>query len=183
MRMFVRRIAGTALPFDLAAIKGHLRVDGDEEDAAITNMGRTAAAEFEHVAQIALLTQTVRLTLIDPEAHSLSLLALPVGPAHVESAPVVTIDGETFTDFDFMGWFRPAIVWKDSFLDLTPRLIEVEYQAGFGATAGNIPPDIAQAIMDQSALHYDGRSPMDAKSLTTSPHMARIAARYRGVQL
>jgi len=37
--------------------------------------------------------------------------------------------------------------------------------------------------MDQVALHYDGRSPMDAKSLTTSPHMARVAARYRGVQV
>ncbi len=37
--------------------------------------------------------------------------------------------------------------------------------------------------MDQAALHYDGRSPMGAKSLTTSPHMARVAARYRGVQV
>ncbi|SIS93432.1 hypothetical protein SAMN05878426_1206 [Phaeovulum vinaykumarii] len=36
--------------------------------------------------------------------------------------------------------------------------------------------------MDQAALHYDGRSPMDAKALSTSPHMARVGARYRGVQ-
>ena len=78
---------------------------------------------------------------------------------------------------------RPYLRWQDAYHDLTPRQVTIEYQAGFGATATDIPYDLAQALMDQAALHYDGRSPMDAKSLTTSPHMARIGARYRGVQV
>lgn len=183
MRMLSDRIAITAvLPFDLGALKLHLRVEDDDyEDAAITNMGKTAAAEFEQVAQIALLSQTIRLTIVDPVAER--LLALPIGPAEVANAPAVLIDGVAFTDFDFMGGYRPLIRWRDSYFGLSPTLIQIEYQAGFGATAADIPADIAQAIIDQAALHYDGRSPMNAKSLTSSPHMARIAARYRGVQL
>ncbi len=181
MRTLVNREAPAALPFDLSAVKLHLRVDGHEEDAAITNMGRTAAAEFEQLAQIALLAQTVRVVIINPAANR--LLALPMGPAQSGDAQTVSVNGSAFTDFDFIGGVRPLIRWGDSFADLKPELIEIEYQAGFGATAADIPADVAQAIMDQAALHYDGRSPMDAKSLTTSPHMARIAARYRGVQL
>lgn len=181
MRMLVNREATAAVPSDLTAVKLHLRVDGDAEDAAITKMWRTAAAEFEHLAQIALLTQAVRVMIINPAANR--LLALPIGPALGGDAPAVTIDGTAFTDFDFIGGVRPLIRWGESFASLRPELIEIEYQAGFGATDASIPEDVAQAIMDQAALHYDGRSPMDAKSLTTSPHMARIAARYRGVQL
>ncbi|MDK3019634.1 head-tail connector protein [Pseudodonghicola flavimaris] len=181
MRMLVNREAPASLPFDLAAVKLHMRVDGAEEDAAITNMGRTAAAEFEQLAQVALLTQTVQLTIIAPEGGS--LLSLPIGPAQVENVPAVAIDGVAFTDFDFIGGGHPLIIWGDSYADLSPELIVVEYQSGFGAAASDIPAEIAQAIMDQAALHYDGRSPMDAESLTSSPHMARAAARYRGVQL
>lgn len=95
----------------------------------------------------------------------------------------MVIDGDAFSAFDFVGGNRPYIRWLASYHDLTPSRMTIEYQAGFGTAASDIPEDLAQALMDQAALHYDGRSPMDAKSLTTSPHMARIGARYRGVQV
>jgi uncharacterized phiE125 gp8 family phage protein len=181
MKMLVHRTAvGTALPFILADLKLFIRVDHDVEDAAITNMGNTAAAEIEQFAQIALLTQTIRVTIFDPRPEN--GLTLPVGPVDDGDVPTVTIDGEAFTDFALVGGHRPYIRWLASYHDLTPSRITIEYQAGFGAAASDIPPDLAQAIMDQAALHYDGRSPMDARSLTTSPHMARVGARYRGVK-
>ncbi|MEM9578250.1 MAG: phage head-tail connector protein [Pseudomonadota bacterium] len=181
MKMLVHRIAGgAALPFVLEDLKLHLRVSDDAEDAAIQNIGETAAAEIEHFAQIALLIQTIRLTIFDPTREP--GLRLPIGPVAHDHTPTVTIDGEAFTAFDFVGGNRPYIRWLDAYFDLIPSRMIIEYQAGFGAAASNVPPDLAQALMDQAALHYDGRSPMDAKSLTTSPHMARIGARYRGVQ-
>ena len=181
MKMLLDRITGSAvLPFVLDDLKMHLRVPDDAEDAAIQNIGETAAAEIEHFAQIALLTQSIKLTIFNPSPES--GLSLPVGPVADADIPTVTIDGQAFTAFDFVGGNRPYIRWLDSFHNLTPSRIDLEYQAGFGATASDVPSDLAQALMDQAALHYDGRSPMDAKSLTTSPHLARIAARYRGVQ-
>ena len=184
MKMLVHRIAGgAALPFDLSDLKLHMRVDesAGEEDISITTMGQTAAAEIEQFAQIALLTQTIRVTIFDPGQES--GLRLPIGPVDEMDVPTITIDGVAFTAFAFVGGNHPYIRWLSDYFDLTPSRMIIEFQAGFGATAADIPFDLSQAIMDQAALYYDGRSPMDAKSLTTSPHMARIGARYRGVQV
>lgn len=182
MKMLVHRTAGgAALPFVLDDLKLHLRVPDDAEDPAILNIGETAAAEIEQFAQIALVTQTIRLTIFNPSREY--GLSLPIGPVADEDVPTVTIDSKAFTAFDFVGGNRPFIRWLADYHDLTPSRMTIEYQAGFGATAADVPPDLAQALMDQAALHYDGRSPMDAKSLTTSPHMARVGARYRGVQV
>jgi hypothetical protein len=93
-----------------------------------------------------------------------------------------TIDAQPFTDFELVTGNRPYLRLGPSWYDMTPSRMSVEYVAGFGDAASDIPPDLAQAHADQAALHYDGRSPMDAKSLTSSPHMARIGARYRGVR-
>lgn len=181
MKMLTQRIpSGAALPFDLDDLKLHIRAPDDSEDSAITNIGLTAAAELEQFAQIALLTQTIRVTIFNPSREC--GLSLPIGPVADEDVPTVTIDGTAFTAFDFVGGNRPYICWLAEFHDLTPSSITIEYQAGFGGLAADVPADLSQALMDQAALHYDGRSPMDAKSLTTSPHMARVGARYRGVQ-
>ncbi len=181
MKMLVHRTAGGVQPFYLDHLKSHLRIDGFWEDAAITTIGMTAAAEIEQFAQIALLTQTIRVTILHPASDY--GLHLPIGPMLDDQVPTVTIDGQPFTDFDHETGTRPYLLWGEGYWSLTPRRIVIEYQAGFGATPADVPHDLAQALMDQAALHYDGRSPMDAKSLTTSPHMARVGARYRGVQV
>lgn len=181
MKMLVHRIpAGSEAPFFLDDLKIHMRVDGDYENAAIITMGETAAAEIEQFAQIALLTQTIRVTIFGSAPSS--GLSLPIGPTAEDATVTVTIDGEAFMGFELVGGNRPYIRWLAPFHELTPSRINIEYPADFGATASSIPPDLAQALMDQATLHYDGRSPMDARSLTTSPHMARVGARYRGVR-
>ncbi|MBL4917751.1 head-tail connector protein [Szabonella alba] len=180
MKMLVHRVSTVeAPPFDLATIKTHMRISFDDHDDVINNIGHAAAAEIEHFAQVAFLTQIIRVTIFDPALTS--GLRLPVGPVAEDATITVTIDGEAFTGFAFAGGNRPYINWKRPWFDLNPTRVNIEYQAGFGATHEAIPHDLAQALMDQAALHYDGRSPMSAKELTMSPHMARIGARYRGV--
>lgn len=181
MNVLVHRTpGGVALPFVLDDLKDHLRIADDAEDTAIGAIGSAAASEVEHFAQVALLTQTITLTAFDapPDPY----LRLPIGPVAQDHTPTVTIDGAAFTDFTFVAGIRPVIRWGATWRTQSPLVLKVEYTAGFGATAADIPADLAQAIMDQAALHYDGRSPMEAKALTMSPHMARIGARYRGVQ-
>ena len=182
MKMLVHRTpVATGAPFDLDAIKAHVRVDDGSEDAALTNIGHTAAAEIEHFAQIALLRQTIRVTILGP--HLDDTLYLPVGPSMLGEEPTVSLNGQPFTDFLYFHFTRPVIAWGETYFATVPQRLDIEYQAGFGDTPAKIPPDLAQALMDQAALHFDGRSPMSAKELTTSPHMARIGARYRGVQV
>ncbi|MEM8788042.1 MAG: hypothetical protein AAGE76_07255 [Pseudomonadota bacterium] len=79
MKTRVHRTAlSAAWPFDLDAVKVHLRADADDEDEAIQVIGKTAAAELEQFAQIALLRQTVRVTIFIPDPDH--ILTLPIGP-------------------------------------------------------------------------------------------------------
>ena len=183
MKMMVHRTAITgAPPFKIDDIKLHARVDGNEEDDAITRMAWAACDEIEQFAQIALLHQTIRVTIFDPPAQS--SVRLPIGPV-LDDAPVtVTVDAVPCTAFVLEPGQRPYLRWLAAFYDLPhPSRLTIEYRAGFGSQEHAVPRDLAQAIADQAALHYDGRSPMNARDLTTSPHMARIGARYRGVSL
>lgn len=168
-------------PVPLDKVKTYMRVDGNDEDGEIANMALTAASEIEQFAQIALLTQTIRCTVFDPNWES--GCRLPIGPVALDHVPTVTVDGQPFTDFDFVGGNRPYIHWRPSFHELRATRVSIEYLAGFGDDASDIPADLAQAVMDVTALHYDGRSPMAGNARTMSPHMARVAARYRGVQV
>ncbi|WP_369758040.1 hypothetical protein [Falsihalocynthiibacter sp. CO-5D18] len=176
-----RTAIGTGLPYNLDSLKSHIRVNETSDDVAIRYIGETAAAEIEQFAQIALLTQTIRVTIFDPCSES--GLTLPIGPVGKGATATIIIDGEVFTAFELVGGHRPYIRWHTAYHDLNPSRITVEYQAGFGVTPDDIPPDLAHALMDQAALHYDGRPPLDAKSLTASPHVARVPARSRGRQL
>lgn len=182
MKMHVARTPISPFePFELTDVKSHIRVSDASEDTAVQSIAWTAALEVEQFAQIALLDQTITVSIFDPNRDP--GLALPIGPAADQVVPTITIDGADFTAFDFVGGIRPYVRWLDDYFKLCPRLMTVEYQAGFGPNVTSIPKDLMQALMDQAALHYDGRSPIDTKSLSASPHMARIAARYRGLQL
>lgn len=182
MKMTVNRVPLVAGdPFILENVRAGLRAEADDLIQEVSNIASAAALEVEHFAQIALLRQTIRVLIIDPLQRS--GLSLPVGPVALDHTPTVSIDGEAFTDFQFDGGNRPYIRWSSAYLELTPSRMVIEYKAGFGDAAGDIPADLAQAVIDQAALMFDGRSPMDGRSLTSSPHMARIGARYRGVSL
>lgn len=184
MKTIVHRIPTTNLnPFLLQDVRQYLRVTDSGEDAAILQMARAAAEELEHFAQIALLTQTIRVTIFDPGCLSTSYLSLPVGPVQEGSVATITIDGAPFTDFDLCTGNRPSIRFGRSFWDMLVTRLVIEYEAGFGASASAIPFDLAQAIKDQAALVYDGRSPIEKDARTSSPQLARAGARYRGVAI
>ena len=185
MKMLTSRMpVANDAPFRLSDVKAHLRVVHSEEDAAIAAMAWTAAAEIEHFAQIALIDQMIRVTIFDPSPTA-SMISLPIGPARADTVATVLVDGLPFTDFELVPGHRPFLHLKAGFFDRDPipARMSIEYIAGFGGTAAAIPFDLAQAIVDQAAVHFDNRAPNDARALTTSPHMQRIGARYRGVKI
>lgn len=185
MRMLVQRTPiSMAAPFALEELKEYLKFTpdmGDVDDAELDRLGMEAAAEVEHFAQTALLTQTVRVTIVNlrhgPE------LVLPVGPLAEDPELTVTINGHPFTDCEAVATRRPCILWPDHMQgQLSPRVV-IQYRAGFGDDATAMPRDLKQAILDQAAMVYDERAPADRRVLARSTHLARIAAKYRGVSV
>lgn len=168
-------------PFLLAELQAHLRVEDETEEGSLESAALAAASDLEHFAQLALLDQKISVSILKPDAAD--VLRLPVGPLLNASSLMVELDGAAFEGFEVIAGVRPVLIIKDTNRFAAAYRVKVEYTAGYGMAATDIPPDLRNALLDQAALHYDGRSPMDARQLTNSPHMARIAARYRGVQL
>lgn len=183
MKMLVHRTPEnvSAAPVGLLSVKSHCRVDYEEDDQLLEGLILSAMADIEDAAQIAVMTQTVRVTIFAP-GHD-GYLILPIGPALQPDSVTVTLDGEPFTGFEFVTGNRPMIRWLASYPDPSPDRLQVEYVAGFGSTPQHIPRDIQLAITDQAAVLYEARGQLDPKYLTTSGHLARVAARYRGVRV
>lgn len=182
MKMLVQRIPiSTALPFVLAEVKEYTRISFNDDDVTLNKMGWAAAAEVEQFAQVALLTQSVRVTIFNVVLGS--GLALPVGPVADSATVTVTMDGQSLTDFELVAGLRPYLVWPSLVRGRAVERVVVEYPAGFGDTAEDVPHDLGQAVLDQVALIFDNRASGSARPLARSSHLARVGARYRGVSV
>lgn len=161
---------------DLDELKSLARVEYDEEDWLLSQMGHAAAREAEDLAEIALLSQAVRVTLDGwPRTHS---FRLPIGPLLDWTSVTVTADGQPFEAFSTTTGTRPE-------LRATARpsgRIVIEYVAGYGETRQTIPEDLLHAITDQALAYFEARGPGDPKQQAQSPHFARIIGRRRGVR-
>ena len=175
----------TAAPFDLDEVKTHARISGDFDDWAVAQMAGTAAREIEAHCAMALLSQTIIVTLTEWGC----VVPLPVGPLDVVALDDYPITVQTReADGSLITW--PQGWWVDAgrypVLHLTDRAfmdgtaLVVSYPAGFGAEASRIPEDLRHAINDQAAAFYDLRGAEDGKQ-GLSLAASRIAARYRRV--
>lgn len=158
---------------DFADLADHCRTDATPE---LERMAAAAALEFEAYAQVALLHQTVTVTL--ESKPNLSMFALPIAPLNDLMSVEVTVDGAAYDGFAVIAGQRPALRFPT---DRPCGVYVIQYQAGFGDTAADLPPDITNAIFDQTSALFDQRGAGDGKTNGMSPHMARVAARYRRV--
>lgn len=170
------------LPVTLADAKAHARIDGDFEDAGITDMIRTAAADIEAMTGLALLSTTITFTTDDCPG---SIIALPVGPvASGAQATVhlIELDG-TATAVASGFWLEGGRYPRLHFTTIPGGTLRISYQAGYGADAAALPRDLAHAIAEQAARLYDQRGGVMDKGPALSALTARVVARYRRVAL
>ncbi|MFN6976547.1 MAG: hypothetical protein ACK4OP_00345 [Gemmobacter sp.] len=180
--MIVERItAPTSPPFDLAAVKAHLRVDFADDDGGIATLAAAAAAEIEARAGLVLIDQTVRVSWGMWPAQWCEAVPLPLAPLRDPSTVGMTASGEEFAGFTVSTGLRPAITVTGV---APPGPVVLTYTAGFGATEAALPPDLRAAIMDHCAAWFDARGAAGWREGTRlSPHAARIIGRYRRVML
>lgn len=157
----------------------HTRTDGmDEVLPELQRFALAAVCEAEDLAQIALLSQAVRVTL-DAWPRG-NCLRLPIGPLLDWDSVSVSAGGVDFEDFTTTTGMRPEL----RLVGARPLgQVVIEYFAGFSEEGENIPEDLRLAIMDQAAAYFDARGPGNPKAQALSPHFARIIGRYRGVRV
>lgn len=167
----------------LSQVKEHLRVTHGAEDFNISEMIAAAAADIEASANIALLTQTVRVTTdVCPGPD----VDLALGPVAVGATPTVQVqasDGSLTTlatGFWMTTGRRPVLHLTDT--TITDRLV-ITYTAGLAPSAGALPADIRHAIADQACRMYGIRGDDPDLPMSTAPMTSRVIARYKRVRM
>ena len=185
-----------AEPVSLEAARAFLRRSGTEDDALIGDLIASARASIEAATGLALITQSWRETLdVWPRAR-LSACGQAVRLAR---APLISIEAVRVRDVNgALTVWDPAeyrvepgepgrLIATLPFTlpqpDRAPGGIEIDFTAGFGATAESVPAALREAILHQLAAGYgadrgEGASPVEPPDI-----VARLIAPYRRVRL
>jgi uncharacterized phiE125 gp8 family phage protein len=146
----------------LAETKAHLRLDTPDEDHLVTALIRVAREHLERTTGLCLMTQGWRLYLDSVSEDGVIQIAR--GPVQsIESVTIYDGDGEassvSLEGHVLDGQGRPAR------LMLTQRLrrgraingMEVDFTAGFGASATDVPGTLKRAMLTHVAQMFSCR--------------------------
>lgn len=151
-------------PVTVDEAKAHLRIDHAEEDALLASLIATSRLHIETALDLALITQgwCWRLDAWPDE----KIVALPIRPVRsvdavritAASGSVETLAAERFL-LDGTGT-PPRLISTDG---AWPRPgaaalgIEIEFTAGFGSAASDVPAPIRQALLTLVGHWYENR--------------------------
>lgn len=183
-------LAGPALePVTLAEAKAYCKLDDTAEDGLIATLIAAARIHLEGVTGRALIAQTWRLVLDCWPAGE--AVRLPVAPLLGLTA-VTAYDAEDASSELDLDQFQttPSAILLPATIEGMPALrarqgIEIDYVAGYGDEAADVPADLRQAQLTLVAYWFENR---DAVIVTGSDGVVpsgfdRVVAPYRRVRL
>ena len=179
-------------PLSLAEAKGWLRVAHDDDDALIAALIASARTHIEKETRRALIAQTWRIVRDAwPASGRLEVYPAPlrqvlaarvydsIGAAQAIEAEAFAIDGAA----------APGVIAFAAYALPRPGRavagIEIDVEAGYGATASDVPEPLKQAIRQLVAHWYENRGagPPDESALRMSATVAALIAPYRVLAL
>lgn len=171
----------TALPVASANLAEYARVTDADGMAELERLARAAAAEIEHYADLALLSQTITATT---DLWPGQIIALPIGPVLPDASLTVAVVEQDGTETNIAdGWWVEAGRYpRLHFTGGIPGApLRITYCAGYGSTADVVPHDLRIAIIDEATRTFDMRAD-DKQARGLSPAASRILARHRRVR-
>ena len=169
----MQRITPPMLPaVDLAPLKAHLRIDEDHEDGHLRHLIEVATEQVETRLSRQLVMATWSFTLPKwPRSGMVELTRPPI--AAVTEVRYWDAAGVEQTLAPAADWYRtradvepgqlvflPNVVFPDH--DDRDDAITVEFMAGYGDSANDVPSSIRHAIMVLAAHYYAMREPVVA---------------------
>lgn len=170
--------APTVEPVDLAEAKDQLRVRHAAEDTLIGLLVRAARSYVETALSRALITQTIRLELpAFPRDHVISLprpplLSLTDIKYRDAGNTLLTLDPATYVVAPDTVWPKLALAPGTSAWPVTcrhPAAVQINYQAGYGPAATDVPDPIRHAIRLLIEHYYANRGATSEGSRAVVP--------------
>jgi uncharacterized phiE125 gp8 family phage protein len=152
-------------PVSLDDAKAYLKLDTDDEDALVTTLITAARLHVEGTTGRALITQSWRLVLDD--WPPVGLVRLPVAP--LQSLTAITaydVNGDPVTlSTDGVLWdaqAAPSLLYLpagfgDEVILRPLQGVEIDYVAGYGADASDVPATLCQALLLLVAYWFENR--------------------------
>jgi len=175
----------TVEPLTLVEIRAHLRLDTDEEDELLLALAIVAREHLERETGLVLAARDFRLCLDDWPADGIVTIAR--GPIRT-GASVTVYDGEgepQVVDLDghlLDGEARPARLWLRDVPQPGRALngVEVEFSAGFGESAADVPQTLKRAMLLHVAAMFAVRGVVapDAQPAVVPPGYDRLIAPF-----
>jgi len=189
---FLMTAAPAVEPITLADAKTHCRIDGTSEDAYIASLIVTSRLQIEAALGLAMITQSWRWTL--DAWPTGSIIELPMRPVQsIESLELVHTTGSTTpvapASYRLDGLANPArLALTTLSLPLPAAIangIAINFTAGFGASASDVPEPIRHATLLLVAHWYECREPAPAGTRHTPipSTIDTLLAPYRTVRL
>jgi len=170
------RTAPTTEPVDTADAKQHLRVDTSDDDTYIDGLVMAARMRVEEYLQRALITTEYTMKV---DLFSADVIFLP-------RSPVQSVDEIRYIDDGGVQQTLAPSKYRADLTSTTPRItaaysetwpttrpimnaIEVDFTAGYGDSASDVPEPIRQAIRILVGTWYDdGRSAIQIGSVASA---------------
>lgn len=185
-------VLAAALP--IQALKDHLRLgtgfgEGGLQDGLIESYLRAAMAAIEGRIGKVLLARRFLLQLTD--WRNAGEQALPVAPVTAVISVTLKDAAGTVTVIDparyrlIPDMHRPKLVAAGVLLPLVPvdGLAEVVFDAGFGTSWGQVPPDLAQAVILLGAEYYEQRNDLGQGTVGLPFMVQTLIERWRTVRV
>lgn len=180
-------------PLTVAEAKAHVRVDGSAEDTLIGSLILTSRLHIEAALGLALITQSWRLRLDRwPERGEVEL---PIAPVQAVTAVRVldgdgagqTVSPESYV-VDADGASCPARIVPRGAWPIPGRRtggIEIDFSAGFGDGAADVPGPVRHALQLLTAHWYEHRDPIEvgARGTNIPAAVSELLMPYRRVRL
>lgn len=179
--------APLAEPLSLAEVKDALKVEQDEEDALLLRLITVARQRCEQYTGRVLMAQSWRLTLDEWPGR---IVDLPNPPLMAVTSVTIYAADDTPTVLDASVYavdtavapgriiHRTADAWSSPGRDYNG--IEIDYQAGYGASWNEVPEALRQGMLHVIAQLYEAR---DGTAPTLPPAVLGLWQPYRLVRL
>jgi len=173
------KTAPAAVAVSTADAKSHLRVTDSDSDTYIALLVTVARRIYEERACTSLINQTIVLYLDRFPYRDDGPIYLPRGPVATVTTLKYYDASNTLTTLDAASYrlniyqdvpvIEPAYgyVWPDARDDMTGA-VEIEYAAGYGAAAANLPEMPVHAIKFLVGHLFTNRASVEAGDATSS---------------
>lgn len=192
--MRLHLVSGPAVePLTLAEAKTHRRVDGNAEDALITDMIIAARELFEEETGRQVNTATWRMEL-DRFPRSFDPIRIPKAPLIAVSSVAYrdttgatqTWDAAEYEVDAYAGAFaRPGVIYPKAGFQYpsthaSPGAVSVTFTAGYGAAAADVPESVKATIKSILGDMYEEREGFITGTVVSlNPAFARALHRFR----